>query len=48
MVYILGAMKKEKQVRWRGFDAICVWSLIDHSQQPMKMHPEVTLLYKMM
>ena len=29
-----------------GFDAICVCPLIDHGQQPMKMHTEVTLLYK--
>ena len=32
-----GDMKKEKQVRWRGIDAICVYLLIDHGQQPMKM-----------
>ena len=39
-------IKKEKQVRWRDLtwiDAICV---CDHGQQPMKMHTEVTLLYK--
>ena len=39
-------MKKEKQVGWRGFDAICACVLlIDHGQQPMKMHTEATLLY---
>ena len=27
-------------------DVICVCPLIDHGQQPMKMHTEVTLLYK--
>ena len=27
-------------------DAICACPLIDHGQQPMKMHTEVTLLYK--
>ena len=46
----LGGMTKEKQVCWRGFDAICVCPLIslliDHGQQPMKMPTEVTLLYK--
>ena len=31
---------------WRGFDRICVCPLIDHGQQPKKMHTEVTLLYK--
>ena len=36
-------MKKEKQVCWCGFDAICVCPLIDHGQQPMKMHTEVAL-----
>ena len=45
-----GGMKKEKNksadVIWRGFDVICVCPLIDHGQQPIKMHPEVTLLYK--
>ena len=40
----LGGMKKEKQVRWR--DMACVCPLIDNGQQPMKMHTEVTLLYK--
>ena len=43
-------MKKEKQVRWRDMAWIwrhlCVCPLIDHGQQPMKMHTEVTLLYK--
>ena len=29
----------------RGFDVICVCPLIEHGQQPMKMHTEVTLLY---
>ena len=38
--------KKSADVIWRGFDAICVCLLIDHGQQPMKMHTEVTLLYK--
>ena len=37
---------KSADVIWRGFDVICVCPLIDHSQQPMKMHTEVTLLYK--
>ena len=44
-----GAWKKKNKsadVIWRGFDAICVRPLIDHGQQPMKMHTEVTLLYK--
>ena len=40
-------IKKEKQVLWRGFDAIYVCPLIDHGQQPMKMHTEVTLLYNL-
>ena len=31
---------------WHEFDAICVCPLIDHGQQPMKMHTEVMLLYK--
>ena len=39
-------MEKEKQVCWCGFDVICVCPLIDHCQQPMKMHAEATLLYK--
>ena len=44
-------MKKEKQVYWRDLTWIwrhqCVCPLIDHGQQPMKMHTEVTsLLYK--
>ena len=47
--FILGGMKKEKQVVWRDMAMIwrhlCVCSLIDHSQRPMKMHIEVTLLY---
>ena len=34
-----------KQVCWRVFDAICVCPLIDHGQQSMQMHTEVTLLY---
>ena len=42
-------MKKEKQVRWRDLTWIwrhlCVCPLIDHRQQPIKMHTEVTLLY---
>ena len=40
---------KSADVIWRGFDAICVCvcPLIDHGQQPMKMHTEVTLLYNM-
>ena len=25
---------------------VCVCPLLDHSEQPMKMHTEVTLLYK--
>ena len=40
-------MKKKNKyadVIWRGFDAICVCPLIEHGQQPMKMHTEVTLL----
>ena len=52
MVYCIkefwGAWKKKNKstdVIWRGFDAICVCPLIDHGQQPMKMHTEVTLLY---
>ena len=48
MVYlrIFGGMKKEKQlVCWRD---ICVCPSIDHGQQPMKMHTEVTLLYKLL
>ena len=42
MVYwrIFWGMKKEKQVCCRGFDVICV-CVIDHGQQPMKMHPEL-------
>ena len=44
-----GQLKKEKQVRWRDMAWIwrhlCVCPLIDHSQQPMKMHTEVMLLY---
>ena len=31
---------------WRWFDAICVCPLLDHGQQPMEMHTEVTLLHK--
>ena len=46
---VLGGMKKEKQVHWRDLTWIwrhlCVCHLIDHGQQPMKMHTEVTLLY---
>ena len=45
-----GGKKKEKQVRWRYLTWIwrhlCVSPLIDYGQQPMKMHTEVTLLYK--
>ena len=37
--------KKSADMIWRGFDAICVCPLIDHSQQPMKMHTEFPLLY---
>ena len=37
---------KSADVIWRGFDGNCVCPLIDHGQQPMKMHTEVTLLYK--
>ena len=33
-----------KTVCWRDF-ILCVCPLIDHGQQPMKMHTEVTLLY---
>ena len=46
-------MKKEKQVCWRDMAwiwrhlCVCVCPLIDHGQQPMKLHTEVTLLYKM-
>ena len=53
MVYwrILGGMKKEKQVCCRDLTWIwrhlCVCPLIDHGQQPMKMHTEVTLLYEL-
>ena len=43
-----GGMKK---VCWRDLTWIwrhlCVCPLIDHGQQPMKMHTEVTLLYKL-
>ena len=45
-------MKKEKQNCWRDLTdvdftpRVCVCRLIDHGQQPMKMHTEVTLLYK--
>ena len=46
-----GGMKKEKQVRWRDLTWIwrhlCACPLIDHGQQQMKTHTEVTLLYKM-
>ena len=42
-------IRKEKQVCWRGLYTICVCVLyvlcIDHGQQPMKMHTEVTLFY---
>ena len=45
-----GAWKKKDKsadVIWHGFDVICVvCPLIDHGHQPMKMHTEVTLLYK--
>ena len=37
---------KSADVIWRGFDGNCVCPLIAHGQQPMKMHTEVTLLYK--
>ena len=52
MVYwrTFGAWKKKNKsadVIWRGFDVIRVCPLIDHGQQPMKMHTEVTLLYKL-
>ena len=40
---IFGARKKKK----KSADVICVCPLIDHGQQPMKMHTEVTLLYKL-
>ena len=36
---------KSADMIWCGFDAICVCSLIDYGQQPMKMHTEVMLLY---
>ena len=45
---IFGAWEKKNKsadVIWRGFDAICVCPLIDHGEQPMKMHTGVTLLY---
>ena len=42
-------MEKEKQIRWRDLTWIwhhlCMCPFIDHGQQPMKMHTEVTLLY---
>ena len=40
----LGGMKKEKQVCWR--DLAWIWRHLCACQQPMKMHTEVTLLYK--
>ena len=49
-IFLGGARKKKNKsadVIWRGFDVICVCPLIDHGQQPMKMHTEVTLLYKL-
>ena len=51
MVYwrIFGAWKKKNKsadVIWCEFDVICVCPFIDHSQQPMKMLTEVTLLHK--
>ena len=50
MVYwsILGPRKKKNKsadVIWHRLDAICVCLLIDHGQQQMKMHTEVTLFY---
>ena len=41
-------MKKEKQDRWFAVELtpfVCVLALIDHGQQPMKMHTEAALLY---
>ena len=53
MVYwrIFGAWKKKNKsadVIWRGFEAICVcvYPLVDDAQQPIKIHAELTLLYK--
>ena len=46
-----GAWKKKKNsadVIWHGFDIICVCPLIDHGQQPMEVHTEVMLLYKIL
>ena len=40
-----GGMKKGKQVCWRDLTWIWPHPLIDHRQQPMKVHTEVTLLY---
>ena len=40
-------MKKEKNKSADVLTMICVCPLIDHGQQPMKMHTEVTLLYKL-
>ena len=46
LFYTIKIKKKKKNksadVIWRGFDAICV--SLDHGQQPIKMHTEVTLL----
>ena len=52
MVYwrILGHEKrKTSPLTWYGVDltpSVCVCPLIDHGQQPMKTHTEVTLLHK--
>ena len=54
MVYwrISGQWKNKNKsadvISWRGFHVIrvCVVPLIDHDQQPMEMHTEVTLLYE--
>ena len=47
---ILRGIKKEKQAYWHNLSLIwCQLSLcpiIDYDQQPMKVHTEVTLLYK--
>ena len=50
MIYwrIWGAWKKKNKsadVIWRH---LCMCPLIDHGQQPMKMHTEVALLYKLL
>ena len=52
MVYwtILGACKKKNiLLTWSDVDltsSVCVCPLVGHGKQPMKMHTEVTLLYK--